>query len=352
MFFSFFEYPAATTRTRSLKARLLQPADWQALGTATNLSAALAYLGTTGYQAALGAAASQTPALPSLRTIEHALHHALIGDMINISRFVHGAAFNLLAGLAQRYELVNVTTQLRRLSQPERRENHLLTAPYQLGMLALTSAAAWSSCNSLNDLGRLLEKTYLRDEFRLGLASFGDSHDLLRFESALDAAYLRELLARLDAVHDTRQQQLCSIIGTVLDELTLTGMVRFRFTHGLEAAAVYALLPLHGCGRLGERQFWELAKARSEDELCTALQTLPGWQSLACATLRDVVLHLRRTRQAACRSVFLRATPLSIAPAVAYFFIKEQEIMDLICVLQMKRFGIPFAPERLVRMAA
>jgi vacuolar-type H+-ATPase subunit C/Vma6 len=352
MLFSFCEYPAATTRTRSLKARLLQPADWQALGNAANLAAALAYLGTTGYQAALGADASQATMLPSLRTVEHALHRSLIGDMINVCRFVHGAAFNLLACLAQRYELINVTTQLRRLSQPERRTNHLATELYQLGLLALTSSASWSSCGSLNELGRMLEQTYLRNEFRLGLASFGDSHDLLRFESALDAAYLRELLARLGAVHDTCHQQMCRIIGTVLDELTLTGMVRFRFTHGLEAAAVYSLLPLHGCGRLGEHQFWELAKARTEDELCHALQTLPGWQTLAGATLRDTVLHVRRARQAACRAVFLRATPLSVAPTVAYFFMKEQEIADLICTLQMKRFNLPFTPERLVRAAA
>lgn len=352
MLFSFCEYPAATTRARSLKARLLQPADWQALGATANLAAALAYLGTTGYQAALGAAASQASVLPSLRTIEHALHGALIGDMVNISRFVHGAAFNLLACLTQRYELVNVITQLRRLSQPERRANHLATEPYQLGLLALTSSAAWGACTSLNDLGRLLEQTYLRNEFRLGLASFGESHDLLRFESALDAAYLRELLARLAAVSDTCHPQMRKIIGTILDELTLTGMARFRFAHGLEAAAVYSLLPLHGCGRLGERQFWELAKARTEDELCSALAALPGWQALAGATLRDVVMHLRRARQAACRAVFLRATPLSVAPTVAYFFMKEQEIMDLICTLQMKRFSIPFAPERLVRAAA
>ncbi|MCX7005153.1 MAG: V-type ATPase subunit [bacterium] len=352
MLFTFGAYPAATARTRGLKARLLQPTDWQALGTAAHLTAALAYLGTTSYQTALAAATSQATTLPSLRTVEHALHSALIGDMINISRFVHGAAFNLLACLAQRYELINVTTQLRRLSQPERRTIHLATEPYQLGLLALTSSAAWGACTSLNDLGRMLEKTYLRNEFRLGLASFGDSHDLLRFESTLDTAYLHELLVRLVAVGDTCHQQMCRIIGSVLDELTLTGLARFRFVHGLEAAAVYSLLPLHGCGRLGERQFWELAKARTEDELCHALQTLPGWQALAGATLRDTVMHLRRARQVACRNVFLRATPISIAPVIAYFFIKEQEIMDLICTLQMKRFRIPFASERLVRAAA
>jgi vacuolar-type H+-ATPase subunit C/Vma6 len=352
MLFSFCEYPAATTRVRSLKAQLLQPADWQALLAAADLPAALACLNNSRYAAALNAAAQQAVALPSLRAIEHALHSALIADMINISRFVHGAPFNLLACLAQRYELVNIITQLRRLSQPERREHHLAVAAYQLGLLALSSSAAWDACTSLNELGRMLEPTYLHDEFRLGLASFGDTHDLLRFESALDAAYLHELLARLDAVPDPCHAQMTAIVGSVLDELTLTGLARFRFTHGLEAAAVFPLLPLRGCGRLGERQFWDLAKARNEEELCTALAALPGWQPLAGATVRETAVRLRRARQAACRAVFLRATPISIAPALAFFVMKEQEIRDLICILQTKRFQVPCAPERLVRAAA
>ena len=49
---------------------------------------------------------------------------------------------------------------------------------------------------------------------------------------------------------------------------------------------------------------------------------------------------MRKIRELHCTKVFAKGLSMNIAPAVAFFFLKEQEVEDLISLLQCKRFNI------------
>jgi vacuolar-type H+-ATPase subunit C/Vma6 len=330
---------------------LLNARDWQTLAGAPDLAAALAHLGTTAYGPALDAAAAQSDSLPSLRTIEHVCSSDLANDMANIGRFVHGAAFDLLSALTERFELLNVKKVLRRLSQPERREHHLTLNSYDCSLFALVPPQQWDECKTPADVGRVLSHTYFAEPFRLGLASFGESHDLLRFEGGLEKAYYDTLLARVEALVDVQPGLVHRIVNLYFDEQCFNVIARLRFSYGWEGSAILPLLPWRGCTHLTERRFWELAALRSEAELVAALYALVGWPPPAEASMQTLTLRLRQARLAACRRAFLRASPLSVAPMVAFFFMKSQELADLISILQTKRFSMPVDLAQFARAA-
>ncbi|MCX7847382.1 MAG: V-type ATPase subunit, partial [bacterium] len=245
-----------------------------------------------------------------------------------------------------------VKKAVRRLSQPERREHHLATEDYHLGPCGLVREIAWERVTSAAEVGRALEGTYLEEAFRRGLAVFGEQHDLLLFECGLEKSYLEELARRARRVAGPDGALLLPLVGNYVDEACVQAVVRLRFQHGLENAAVFPLLPLEGCMRMNEGIFWRLAGARSMDEWCRQLRGERGWCGVAGETYAGTIRALRMERQQLCRRAFVRATPLSLAPVVAFAFAHEQEVRDVITLLQAKRMKVPLEPGRCIRAEA
>lgn len=347
-----FQHPAASARARCIKAQLLSRADWQALLSMPDLASVLGALVRTSYSASLTLDPARGAALPFLRAVEHALHVSALQAFVKLARFLHGDSRVFVNVLAQKYELYNIKKALRRLSQPERREHHLATDDYNLGPCALLPGMQWERLTSANELGRALERTYLGEAFRLGLAAFGDAHDLLPFECALEKRYLQELATCARRVAGPDGALLLPLVANYLDEASLAALVRLRFQHGLANEAVFPLLPLEGCARMSEGLFWRVAGARSMDDCCAQLRGEPGWRSLARNTFAETLHALRVERQHLCRRAFVRATPLSLAPVAAFAFAKEQEVRDLITLLQSKRLHVPLEPSRCIRAEA
>jgi|GEM_PF-1274987 len=347
-----FQHPAASARARCIKAQLLTRADWQTLLSMPDLASVIGALVRTSYSACLALDPARGGALPFLRAVEHALHVSALNAFVKLARFVRGDSRALINVLAHKYELYNIKKALRRLSQPERRQHHLATDDYALGPCALLPAMQWERLASTNDLGRALEHTYLGETFRRGLAAFGEAHDLLPFECALEKRYLQELAHCARRVAGPDGALLLPLVGNYLDEACLAALVRLRFQHGMENEAVFPLLPLEGCTRMTEALFWRLAAARSMDECCAQLRGERGWRALARDTYAETLHALRTERQQLCRRAFVRATPLSLAPVVAFAFAKEQEVRDLITLLQSKRLNLPLEPTRCIRAEA
>ncbi len=347
-----FQHPAAAARARCIKSQLLSAADWQTLLAMPDIASALSALARTSYGSVLALDAARGGALPFLRSIEHALRVSTVHALVKLARFLRGDSRALVNVLAHKYELYNIKKALRRLSQPERREHHLATDDYALGTCALLPGMAWERIASTNDLGRALERTYLGEAFRLGLAAFGDAHDLLVFECALEKRYYQELAQRARRVAGPDGALLLPLTANYLDEACLAAMVRLRFQHGLENEAVFPLLPLAGCARMTEGLFWRLTSARSMDECCAQLRGEHAWRGMAREEYVPTVQALRVERQQLCRRAFVRATPLSMAPVMAFAFAKEQEVIDVITLLQSKRLNVPLEPGRCIRAEA
>ena len=343
-----FEYPAANTRARTIKAKLLQPQDWQALMNAADLPGALRVLGATDYRGALDAAQAGGPA--SMRMIEHALRSTIIAAMQKLLRFLRGSSRTVPELLVQRYELLNIKKTLRRLSQPERRESRLAIANYELGSTALVKDIQWDELKTPEDLRKALDHTFYRRAYRMGVAAFSDSHDLLMFESRLEKAYYDELTNCTQGLGLTNCTQVRAVLGSYFDEVCLTAFARFRYQNGLDASAIYPLLPLKACRKLTEHFYWTLAATTSEAACIAALGAHARWARIAGSSLRETYQNLRRERLRLCRFAFVKSSPISPAPVIAYHFLKEIEAKDIMAVLHCKRFNVPVPQEACVCM--
>lgn len=343
-----FQHPAAGARARSIRAELLSKAEWETLLAQPDLGSTLGVLQRTSYGEAMGFEAGRGGQLPFLRMVEHGLHVAALNSLIKLTRFLRGASRALVEVLAHRYELYNIKKALRRLSQPERREHHLATEEYALGPCALVRGVAWERLTSAAELGRALEGTYLGEEFRRGLAVFGERHELLPFECALEKRYLAEVVQRARAAAGVDGELLMALVSNYVDEACVQAMGRLRYQHGWEPAAIFPLLPLEGSGRITEGIFWRVMEARTMDGMCGLLREERGWRRVAVESFIETIYGLRRERHRLSRWAFVRATPLSLAPVVALAFAQEQEVRDLVMVVQAKRFGVAVAPGRCI----
>jgi len=320
---SFFEYPAANTVTRCIKANLLHHAEWNSLVMADTLPAALNALLATSYGTVFDFSTVQQDALPSMRDVEHGLHTHTISSLLKTLRFLHGTPAMLIIMLLRRYELLNIKKTLRRLSQPGRKQNRLAIPDYDLGHYGLARGPHWETITDTQQLGRLLENTCYRNAYRDGLAAFGADNDLLVFESVLEKEYYTELNRCLEQLGFGEQEKLRTFTGSYLDEVCLTAFVRMKFQHGMAAPAILPLLPIEGCLRFSEQLFWRIADTGDEDACCEQLKKEWKWSVVAGDSLAETVQGIRRRRRAACRSTFLRGSPLGLGPMVAYYFLKE-----------------------------
>jgi len=307
---------------------------------AHDLAAALDVLLASSYATCFEWTSLRPDALPSMRKIEHMLRASAIQSISGILRFLHGAPGGFIVGFLHRYELLNIKKTLRRLSQPERREHHLEIENYNLGRYALVPNIDWDKIADTQQLGQTLEPTYYRYAYRKGQAVFSESHDLLVFESALEKAYHDELAERAERLDCVAQAAVGEFLANYMDEVCLASFVRLKFEQNMEAPAILPLLSLRACDRVTEKLLWRLADAPDEDECVALLREERGWAQMAGNTLRETVHNLRKERQVMCRQVFRRASPLSLAPALAYYFLREQEVAEIIALLQTKRFRI------------
>lgn len=347
-----FDYPAAYARTRSMKADLLKPATWASLVQSPDFQTALQVLFTTCYARVLGSVQVSAGVAPSLRHIEHALRMSTIDAATRILRFLSGAGAGVLVVLVQHYELLNLKKTVRRLCQTERRESRLSIDNFDLGPHALVRGMNWDEVQSMQALARLLESTYYRFAFQRGMQAFGEGRDLLVFESLLERAYNREVEERISELEHADRVMAARLYGTALDRAFLSALIQLRCTHGMSPEQMSALFDLRGCRRFTEQVFWAVSGGDSEEAIMEKLREQRPWAHIAAGTLRATVQNIEADLLHQCRTEFAKGSPLSLGSMLAYYLEKELEVLELIRILQAKRFHVKLNPEHHVLAAA
>jgi len=163
---NYFEYPAACTRVRGVRAKLLSEKEWADIARATDLYSALNLLVETEYRNFFDWTTLHADALPSLRRVEHNLRNSTIAYIINILRFLSGTPAEVPAALIQKYDLLNIKKTIRRLSQPRQEETHLKIDNYSLGKYSICPKVDWDKIKNFDELAEILKSTYYRYAYR------------------------------------------------------------------------------------------------------------------------------------------------------------------------------------------
>jgi len=340
----YFEYPAACSRTRGVRAKLLTAPDWKNLLESKDLFSALNNLVDTEYRDFFEWTTLHADALPSMRGIEHMLRSSTVSYIINILRFLTGAPAEALTILIQKYELLNIKKTIRRLNQPERRENHLEIDNYDLGRYALCKNINWDEVNNYNELSEILQPTYYKFAYHKGYNLLSQNRDFMIFECLLEKVYYDHLVSSINKLA-RRSSPAHTLIADYIDEVSLTLFVRLKYDHKLEFPSILPLLPLNGREKMTDQLLEKLSSAPDSEDFFDMLAEEKICKNIAGKNLKETIYNMRKERVCDCTKVFSEGGAMNIAPPVAYFFLKEQEVNDLISLLQCKRFNIEIDDE-------
>ena len=337
---NYFEYPAACTRTRGVRSKLLSSTDWKKLSQSRDLFSFLNYLVNTEYRSFFEWTTLHADALPSMRRVEHMLRSSTISYIINILRFLSGPPAEAITVLIQKYELYNLKKTIRRLNQPKRRENHLKIDNYDLGRYSICKNVNWDDIKNLDELSEILKPTYYRYAFLKGRNLLSENRDLMSFECLFEKVYYDHLISSIEKLDNNKSVSIRLLLADYLDEVSLTMFVRLKYDHKMEFSSILPLLPLKGCSRITDRLLEKLSSAFDSEDFFDMLSEETGCKKIAGENLKQTVYNMRKERIQHCAKIFAEGLSRNIAPAIAFFFLKEQEVDDLISLLQYKRFEI------------
>ena len=281
------------------------------------------------------------PALidPELDTaaIERSLMRALLADLAVILRPLTGNARDFLSYGARRFELFNLKAlirgKLRHLPDAEI-ERHLQDMP----SFTVLDHERLLRTESVAELLRQIEAGPYGDIARQARQALDEKQDTLAVEAAIDQRYYSGLVKRVHQLEKNDLEPMHALLGTTVDKLNLTWIVRFRFAYGLSPTETYYYLIRHGY----HLKHYDLLALVELDECDAVMAAIPaalrvyleGVSSPLEVERRLEDMVTGRARAAARRS------PSVITRALAYQLLREYELNRLRAIVHGKRLGI------------
>lgn len=310
-------YAYLDTRVSILAEQLLLSHPWDEL-----VDISVDHLASLLRAAGLAPLAEQPSTDP--RVLEQMLITALLNEAALIVRPLSSMPRELITYWMRRYELINLKALLRgKLSatSPEEIYEELVDlSPFEsvpIGPLLHSEDAG--------ELLRQLESTQYAEMARLARRIYEEQRELFGIEAALDRQYFAGLLKRVNGLEAGEQRQLRPLIGTLMDQVNLVWLLRYRFDYGLSPPHTYFLLVPTG-HHLNSRRLLELVRADSFDQVRDGLPRtlaaiLEGAKSIA-AVERLLAQEVQRTAR-----YVLRHTIFNLARAFAYLLMRENQLM-------------------------
>ncbi len=320
---------------RAMLGRLLTPREVERLIAAPSLDDALHQLDATPYAPDLAAARG---AERGLLPVEKALERNLVRAYERLLGTLDGAPRALVEGLLGRLELDNLKAILRGLASgaPADAIRALLVPLGRWERLPLDRLlAAGSVAEAVPALDRL---PYARP-LASALGRYEEEHSLFPLEVALDLDYYRRLWARLEALAPRDRAGARRILGARYDVLNVTWLLRYRLIYRLSAQEIFNYTLPYGY-RVGDEA---IRAAAAAPDLAGLLAALPepyrGLLSpLEGAGIDALEVALRRYLWRDAHSV-LAGYPFQVGTILAYLYLKEAEVRDLVAILEGKRYG-------------
>jgi len=225
---------------------------------------------------------------------------------------------------------------------------HMVTLPKK----AARDSPVFSTAGPLTDFVRLLPDRFLRREVEKAVLIHADKSRPFFLETALDQAYLRELLARAGQLLGEDQEIISPVTRQEVDIFNLALVIRGRFFFGLTPET---LLPLHVTGgRIRSADMNDMLKERDLQSAAARLagvvfdnEVPRGRLTEPCQTEggdhgRDYGFYERLAWKRFLRfsNLAFRRSRKGIAAVVGYIGIRRVEVANLITLSEGIRHGM------------
>ncbi len=271
-------------------------------------------------RAGLGIDAGDDPSALERQALE-----LLVSEAALLVRPLVGPQRSMLRHWVRRFELMNLKALVRaKLSTGNR--THGLQPLLNMGSLTDLPIQDLLNADDLPELLQRLETTRYANMALHARRSFDERHDLFGVESALERQYFSGLVRRLNALPITDRHGLRGFIATVLDQVNLVWLLRYRFAYGLEPPQTYFLLTPFGSGLSAA-----LLQLVRFDDLNGVLEHLPPELRTRMEGVRSIgeveSRMAERTAEAAWK--LMRNAMFDLCRAFAYLYLREQQLHRL-----------------------
>lgn len=334
-----FRYAYGGAKVMALKSRLLTLRDYHFLLRARDLDDLLGYLRTTDYGPAI--AGWDWRAEDAEADLSRRLYGELLQTFAKVRRGLMAREARFIEVLAQRLVAENLKVVLRVLHKnlsPEQSAAWLLpltgVTPLNFEeLLRLENVAALSAHLARSPWGPPLAR---------GLPRYKREQSLFPLEMSLDLWVFACLRQGLKILSRADRQAAGQLLDTLAEITNITWAGRFRDLYGFSGEEIYQYLIDAGVFKKS-RLRRDLAFAQSLADLAARLPHPYGALLQGAADDSEVEARLQRHWLAALEKV-LRRPPFQMGLPVAYLFMKELELDNLITLITGKLLNLP--PER------
>lgn len=254
--------------------------------------------------------------------LEQSLTSLLMMEAHLLSRGLGGAEKQLIVHWMRRFELINLKILIRaKLSN--------LPAQQIIGNLVdltpLTGIPLDELINTenINEFLWRLESTAYGAMAQQARRVYEEKQSLFAVEAVMDSRYFSDLARKALNLRGEDQKYTRLIIGSLLDQINLVWLLRFRIDFHLDPPQAYFLLS-GGGHELGRAKLLELVQLDTLEQFVTNLPAhmrskLEGFTSISQIESQ----MMRETRKVAHH--VLRNTSFNVARAFAYLYLREQQ---------------------------
>lgn len=269
--------------------------------------------------------------------LEQALIHVLVDDARTLVHALTGVPREMLIYWARRFELGNLKAILRGKmtgESPEVIRRQLV----DIGVFATLPVDTLMRTDDTAELLRLVETTPYADIARQARRVYEEQQALFGLDAAVDRRYFAGLSKRVKAIGDGGGEPLRALIGTVIDRLNVSWLLRYRFTYRLAPSEAYYLLIPAGF-RLNSAALLQLAQTNDVDEFLELIPAPLKNIVAGCTSIAAVDNALRAEIWRVAHNT-LHTAAFNLAQAFAYLILRERDLNRIAAVIKGKRLNI------------
>jgi len=330
------KYAASYGRMRALKGNLLSASDFRRLLEAPSTNEIIVILGNMGYNGLL----SKHESLNN-HEVEHALKQDLIKSYIKIFSFLANNFIDFIKLLMQEFELANLKTILRVLTQssPAQNAEPLILRLEKLHSLPIDRLL---SVQDMEECVEIIKKTSFGEALSRAYEIYLSDQNLFSMEVALEIDYYNRLT---EFLHSFNDKSLLNIIGPDIDAKCISWSLRFRHHYKFEPEKIFQYM-IANRWKFSDSLFWDITTPDNIEDSVSAFSSSPykeipdsiDWDS--SDIIGQIEMILSRDLYQKARIEF-RRNPLQMGILLAYFTLKRTEIHDLITIIYGKLLDMP-----------
>jgi V/A-type H+-transporting ATPase subunit C len=331
-------YPAINAKIRAITGKMLTEEDFQRLLGCGSVQEVFNYLYNHTYYR------ENLEKLSGIeihrRQLEQNLKKSIIEDYHLLSRYLRGGSKEFFKQLFSKFEIEDLKMLLRTILI-EHDEGYLKESLIYLGSDHYIDLHKLTNINSYSGLLTLFKKTRYYEVLKRFVDRYEKDRNLFPIEMSLDFQYfslLEETGKKLGRIDYRYVEEL---IGAQVDLLNIQWVYRIKKYYNLSSAQILNyIIPFHY--RVTREEFKNMSRVKDPDGMANYI-SYPVYRDLFAKAVagNNIVFERYFLSYLLQKAIKLKSTSvLNIGTLIAYLFIKEYEIRDIITVVEGVRYSL------------